>query len=344
MDEYKKEQNYRNEQNTRKKKKIGRYILFAILLLILAAMVAAVVYFVPLWRTAKDFERELDLAHFSYEVDVELESEGLTREQAAFMQVIARLTGLEPEKVLQIHMKGRVWEDRVYAEVSLSGSEVPLIEVYLSSGEDLINASLFYDTVRSGLVENHAALEGLLPVMAEGTYITINQAEKLSGEDLSIVRDFEPFFAQYDLSAVEYFAALAVLPHLEHEEGSVLALREVKEPTDAEGGKVSLYFEVEHPAQVVERNVEKYEKILSMLKLNIDGSSFRALKRLAVTLSSNGIEEIALPENVITQEQFDAVQEVRKLFEDIADLIQNSPPGFWDLIGKFLEVDEQSQN
>lgn len=127
-------------------------------------------------------------------------------------------------------------------------------------------------------------------------------------------------------------------------EERVLALREVKEPTGAEGGKVSLYFEVEHPAQVVERNVEKYEKILSMLKLNIDGSSFRALKRLAVTLSSNGIEEIALPENVITQEQFDAVQKVRKLFEDIADLIQNSPPGFWDLIGKFLEVDEQSQN
>lgn len=324
-----------NSKN-KKKKGIGKYILLVILLLILIAVAAAAIYFYSLWRTAKDFERELDLEHFSYVVDVDLEMEGLTKEQLDFMQVLARITGLEQEEILQMHIEGSVWEDRVYAAVSFAGSAVPLTELYLSSGDDFVNASLFYDTVRREMVAKNALLERMLPAIAENTYMTLEQAEKLSGENLSVVSDFEPFFSQYNLSAVEYFAALAVLPHLEHEEGSVLVLREVKEPSMAEGEKAALYFEVEQPAQVVERNVQKYEKILSRLNINIDGSSFKALKRLAVTVSSDGVQEIVMPENVMTQEQLDTIQEIQKLVEGIANLVQASPQELWDVISKLL--------
>lgn len=325
-----------NNQNKKKKRKTVKYILLIILFLILAAVVAAAIYFYSLWRTAKDFEKNLDLAHFSYVVDLELERDGLTREQLVFIDSLARISRLEQKDFMQLHIEGSVWEDRVYAEVSIPGLAAPLTEVYLSRGDDLINASFIYDTIRSEMVEKYALLDGLLPVIEGSAYITIVQAEKLSGEDLSNVRNFEPFFSKYNLTAVEYFAALAVLPHLEHEEGSALVLKEVKEPSGTNGEKVSLYFEAEQPAQVVERNVEKYEKILTKLNINIDGSSFKALKRLAVTLSSEGVQEIAMPENVVSQKQFDTIEEIQRLAKDIANLVQSSPQGLLDVISGLL--------
>lgn len=341
MEESKKELNTKDK---RKKRKIGKYVLLIILFLILAAVVAAAIYFYSLWRTAKDIEKNLDLAHFSYVVDVELERDGLTGEQLALIDSLARISGLEQKGFMQMHIEGSVWEDRVYAEVSIPGVAAPLTEVYLSRGDDLINASFIYDSFRSGMVEKYAMLDGLLPAIEGSAYITMEQAEKLSGEDLSSVRNFEPFFSQYNLTAVEYFAALAVLPHLEHEEGSTLVLKEVKEPSGTNGKKVSLYFEVEQPAQVVERNVEKYEKILTMLNINIDGSSFKALKRLAVTLSSQGVQEIVMPENVITQERFKEIQEIKGLVERIADLMQNSPSEFWGIPDQLLKGDGGNLN
>lgn len=334
MEESKKEL---NKKNKRKKGKIGKYILLIILFLILAAIVAAAIYFYSLWRTAKDFERELDLAHFSYVVDVELEREGLTKEQLELIDSLSRMSGLEQKEFLQMHIEGSVWEDKVHAQVSLSGSAVPMIEVYLSSGDDLINASLFYDVIRSEMVEKYALLDKLLPVIEENFYMTMEQAEKLTGEDLSSVRNFKPFFSQYDLSAVEYFAALAALPHLEHEKGSALILKEVKEQSRTKEKKVSLYFEVEQPAQVVERNVEKYEKILSQLNINIDGSSFKALKRLAVTLSSEGVQEIAMPKDVISRSQFNTVENVRRLLEEIANLSSQSPQDILNMMNMLQE-------
>lgn len=325
MAKNKKELDGLNNQNKKKKRKKVKYILLIILFLILAAVVAAAIYFYSLWRTAKDFEKNLDLAHFSYVVDVELERDGLTREQLALIDSLARISGLEQQDFMQMHIEGSVWEDRVYAEVSIPGLDAPLTEVYLSKGDDFINASFIYDTIRSEMVEKYALLDELLPVIEENFYMTMKQAEELTGEDMSSVRNFEPFFSQYNLTAVEYFAALAALPHLEHEKGSALVLKELKEPSGTNGKKVSLYFEVEQPAQVVERNVEKYGKILTQLNINIDGSSFKALKRLAVTLSSDGVQKIVIPGNVMSRKQLDAVREVRRLLEDIENLTQNLP-------------------
>lgn len=325
-----------NNYNKKKKKKKRKYILLIILLLILAAIIAGAIYFYSLWRTAKDFEKELDLAHFSYAVDVELEMVGLTREQREFIGVLARITGLEQEEFLQMHIEGSVWEDRVYAKVFSSGSAAPLAELYLSSGDDLINTSMFYDAVRSEIVGKYAFLSGLLPAVSEDSYMTMAQAEKLTGEDLSVVRNFEPFFSGYNLSAPEYFAVLAALPFIEHEEGSVLSLKEVKEPSGTKGQKVSLYFEVEKPAQVVERNVEKYGKLLSRLNININGSSFKALKRLAVTVSSEGVQEIVMPVNIISQEKLDIVEKIRSLVEEIANLPSDSPQVILDMVNRLL--------
>ena len=327
---------YQNNPNKKKKRKTLKYILLIILFLILAAVVAAAIYFYSLWRTAKDFEKNLDLAHFSYVLDVELERDGLTREQLDFIDSLAEISGLEQKDFMQMHIEGSVWEDRVYAEVSIPGLAAPLTEVYLSKGNDLINASFIYDTIRSEMVGKYALLEGMLPVIEGSVYMTMEQAEKLLGEDLSSIRNFEPFFSQYDLSALEYFAALAVLPHLEHEEGSALVLKEVKEPSGTNGEKVSLYFEVVQPAQVVERNVEKYEKILTKLNINIDGSSFKALKRLAVTLNSDGVQEIVMPVNVISQEQIEKIEEIQRLAESIADLLQTSPQELLNIMNMLL--------
>lgn len=320
----------------KKKKKKGKYILLIILLLVLAAIAAASIYFFSLWRTAKELEKELDLAHFSYAVDVELTQEGLTQEQLAFIDSLARISGLEQNKFLRMHIEGSVWEDKVYAQVFLLGEDTPLAELYLSGGDDYINASLCYDAVRSAMVKKFALLDGLLPVVTKSSYMTMEQAERLTGEDLSVVRDFEPFFTRYHLAAPEYFAVFAVLPFIEHEKGSVLTLKEIKEPSQAKDKKISLYFEAEDPAQIVERNVAKYGDILSRLNINIDGSSFKALRRLAVTVSSEGVQEIVMPADVISREQMDTVEKIRGLFEEIGNLPSDSTQLILDMVNRLL--------
>lgn len=167
--------------------------------------------------------------------------------------------------------------------------------------------------------------------------MTVEQAERLTGEDLSAVRNFEPFFSKYNLSAREYFLILAALPFIEHEEGTVLSLKEVKEASGTGEQKASLYFEVEEPAQVVERNVEKYGNILSRLNINIEGSSFKALKRLAVTVASEGTQEIVLPVDLIDEEKLAIVEKIRRLVQDIASLPSDSPQIILELVNRLLE-------
>lgn len=325
-----------NKIDPKKKKKV-KYILLFILLLILAAVIAAAVYFYSLWRTAKRFEKELDLAHFFFAVDVELEQEGLTGEQLALIDSLAGISGLKRKTFLKLRIEGSVWEDKVYAEIFPAGSSDPLTEVYLSSGDDFVNISPLYDSIRSELVRRYARyapLDGLLPVIGGDCYMTLEHVEELTGGDLSSIRNFEPSFSQYDLSAVEYFAALAVLPFIEHEKGSALTLKAVKEPIGVDGRRAVLYFEMEQPAQVVERNVEKYGDILSQLNINIDGSSFKALKRLAVTMGSEGVQEIAMPENVIGGALLDILGAIRELFDASTDLATMSSRDIMGLLYK----------
>ncbi len=306
----------------KKKKRVGKYILLILLFLFIAAIVAMTAHFYPIWRAAKDFEQKLDFARFSFSMDVELEEEALTGEQRKLISVFAELSGLEQNDFMRMHVEGSVWDDRVYAEITSEKEEELRVELYLSDTEDLVNAGPIYNKIRGRLVEEYALLDYILPAPVGDVYMTLEQAEKLSGEDLDSVREFEPAFSEYNLSAAEYFVILAALPLQAKRAGdNSFVLEELRRPVQGqEDMGVWLHFEVEQPAGLVRRFLEKYAGYLPASGLSENIAEFEALKRLDMTLTSEGAREPVMPANVIDSRLPDIVEGVRQLLEKIGSL------------------------
>ncbi|MFH4146691.1 hypothetical protein WAI91_22285, partial [Acinetobacter baumannii] len=63
----------------------------------------------------------------------------------------------------------------------------------------------------------------------------------------------------------------------------------------------------------------------------------KALKRLAVTVASEGTQEIVLPVDLIDEEKLAIVEKIRRLVQDIASLPSDSPQIILELVNRLLE-------
>lgn len=302
------------QEKPKKKKKAGKYILLVILLLIAGLIVAAVIHFLPIWSSARDFEQKLNLGRFSYVMDLEFEESKLSDKQRALFGSFAEMNGLEQKDIMRLHIEGSVWDDRVYAELTPAGAGEPAVEFYLSKAADLINAGPIYNKIRSGLVEEYALLDALLPAPVGDVYMTLEQAEQLSGQDLSTLRDFEPTFSQYRFSALEYFAVMAALPLVKGTEKNSLILEEVKKKDS-----VYLHFEAENPAQIAAETLEAYKQF-STPELAAMVETVRALKSIEIMITSEGVQEIKVPTNVMDSKLPGIVENIRQLIEQLKNL------------------------
>lgn len=302
------------QEKPKKKRKVGRYILLVILLLLVGAVAAAVIHFLPIWNSARDFEQKLNLGRFSYVLDLEFDENKLSDQQRELFASFAEMSGLGQKDILRLHIEGRVWDDRVYAELTPAGAGESAAEFYLSKEADLINAGPIYNRIRNGLVEEYALLDALLPAPVGDVYMTLEQAEKLSGRDLRALRDFEPAFSQYRFSAPEYFAVMAALPLVKGTEKNDLILEEVKKKDS-----VYLHFEAENPAQIAEETLKAYKQ-LSTPELAAMVETVEALERIELMITSEGVSAVTIPDNVMDSKLPDIVEKIRQLMEQLKNL------------------------
>ena len=166
-------------------------LLPGILLLLIAAGAAALlIRFFPCLQGAAFLNQNGDLGRLSFDVTLKLSEEALSQEQTAFFDTLAQITGTDKEALLTLHIRGQSWEELLYFEITPEGSEVPLTELYLGEQQDVVNAAMLYNAVRSNLAGQYELLDLLLPQWSGEEYMSLEQAGQMLGLDLSWLGDF----------------------------------------------------------------------------------------------------------------------------------------------------------
>lgn len=203
---------------------MGKHIRRIVLLLLLAIAVYLGIRFYPVWKAAKYLSDNMDFAHYSYELEVELDQEEMQREQGRLLEILTGVTGFEPEAMCRLTVRGSVWEDTIHALIYPSGADSPLIELYLGSDTDVVNETYIYNAVRNHLAEKVRLLGLVMPEQKEALYMTLEQVEEMFGLDLRGVRGFSLQTADNGIGVGQYFAMLAVMDREKSAEGSRFTL------------------------------------------------------------------------------------------------------------------------
>ena len=94
--------------------KKGKIVLLVILALLLILAGCLFMRFYPAWKSAEVLQEKMDLAHFTYEVEFELNKEKLPTEYTKIFESLSEITGVEESIMYNLTAKGTGWEDVIY--------------------------------------------------------------------------------------------------------------------------------------------------------------------------------------------------------------------------------------
>ena len=326
---------------------MGKHVRRIMLLLLLAIAVYLGIRLYPVWKAAVYLAENMDFAHYTYELEVELDQEEMQREQGRLLEILAAVTGFEPEAMCRLTVRGSVWEDTIHALIYPGGmegvqaTESPLIELYLGSDTDVVNETYIYNAVRNHLAEKVRLLGLVMPEQNEMLYMTLEQVEQIFGLDLKGVRDFSLQTDGEGIGAGQYFIMLALMSREKAAEGSSFTLEteqvglEVTVPEGDSADTVSapilrLHMEQVHSMEdggsteggfsgkILHSIKElagldgKVDQIFSQMGFPVSGEQLAAVKSLSVTIEPGG-NEIIMPTNFVNQTVVELISRIREL-------------------------------
>ena len=293
---------------------MGKYIRCIVLLLLIAAAVCLGIRFYPVWRAARYLHENMDLAHYAYELEVELDSGALRREYGSLFTVLTGMTGFEEDALCHLTVRGNVWEDTIHVLLYPQGAGNPLVELYLGNDMDVINETLIYHAVRSHLAEQFRLFGLVLPEQEESLYMSLEQVEQRFGLDLESVRNFGLPFTGDEISAVRYFILLAVMDREKGEGRSLYSLETgqmaagIEVPEGGSDVPLTLRLHIEKPGETD----EKILGIISRLGFPVDRGRLSMVKSVSLTMVPGG-NEIVMPENFVNQTVVELISRIREL-------------------------------
>lgn len=284
-----------------------KYILLGLLLVVAAFAACLGIQFYPIWKSARILQENMDLVHFTYELEAELDREALPEEQKDLLEMLARLTGYGEGTFYRFTVRGNVWEDRIHALVFPEDAAEPLMELYLSDGEDVINETMLYNRIRGHLVGEYTLLGYLMPEQESNLYMTLEQVEQIFDVDLSELRSLQLSFGGGMFSDRQYFTMLNAMSREREGEEYSYSLEtgrmrlQIDLPAAESGGSVTIGVSAQKPADV--------------------------LNTLSVVLKTGQGREIKMPDNFVKQDTVDLISKIRawiKKFFTSALLIRHS--------------------
>ena len=264
----------------------------------------------------------MDFAHYSFELEVELNQEEMQGKQGRMLEVLAGVTGFEPEAMCRLTVRGSVWEDTIHVLIYPEGmeevhsTESPLIELYLGSDTDVVNETYIYNAVRNHLAEKFRLLGLVMPEQNEMLYITLEQVEAMFGLDLTEVRNFSLPSIGDNISAGRYFILLAFMDKKKAVEGSRYTLEteqaelEVTVPesdsTDTAAAPV-LRLHMEEVQSMEE--VQPMEEVQSMEEVHSMEASY-SIEGGRSTKETQSVEEKDSMQGVHSRKILDSIKEM----------------------------------
>ena len=309
-------------------------LLPGILLLLIAAGAAALlIRFFPCLQGAAFLNQNGDLGRLSFDVTLKLSEEALSQEQTALFDTLAQITGTDKEALLTLHIRGQSWEELLYFEITPEGSEVPLTELYLGEQQDVVNAAMLYNAVRSNLAGQYELLDLLLPQWSGEEYMSLEQAGQMLGLDLSWLGDFSLSDYENMFSYWEYFVMLAVMKperasdgsqefslHTDFAEGEQekegsadLKLRLQK---NADPSVLSAEFEVNNLPMAL----DKLDSLLVRMGREESFSEREGLRRiesLAGSLTIGEAHQLQMPDALMDQDTVERIAAIRQILQEM---------------------------
>lgn len=311
---------YREESKASGKRK---YILIVLLFLLAVGVVGAVIHFYPVWSSAEIIHREADLSSFYYEIEVELDQAGLPEEQQKLFGMLERLAGCEQDAMYQLRIRGSVWEDRIHVLLYPKGMQEPLIEMYLSDGDDMLSETVLYNVIREHLVEQFDMLGLLMTKQTDDVYITLEQVEQMFGVDLSGIRSFALPEAE-ELSTWQYFVMLALLRGEKLENGRMFSASEDQfqmELVVAEGeGQCSVRcaLSVQDPGTLSEGiDLSRLSGLFPDAEILEWPEQLSMFKSIDIVLTWGEDQEISMPKELVSQDTVELISKIRQLVQKL---------------------------
>lgn len=291
-----------------KRGKMGRLVL----LLLAVVLVYLGIRLYPVWKAAVYLEKQLDMEHCAYEMEVVLDREAFPEGSDRAFKIMAELTGLKETDLYKLTMKGEVWEDLIHILVFPGEASAPLAELYLGNDIAVINETMLYNTIRDNLVEKYALLGTVMPRQEETLYITLEQTEQLFGLDLGKVRDFRLDGINTDIGAGGYFLLLAVMSRERGTGADCFTLAtdhvelEFEIPGEGAVSSMKMELQVQNPSELV----EKMSFLASWMGLPT-GKQLNMVKSFAFTMTP-GSERITVPGDYVNQNVVELLSRIRE--------------------------------
>lgn len=302
--------------------KKGKIVLLVFLIILLLLVGFLFLRFYPAWKAAEIMQERTDLAHFTYELEIELDKEELPSEYVEIFASLAEIAGVEEEVLYNLTAKGTVWEDITYVQLYFEGQKEALVEMYLSDGLDVINESKIYKAFREKLVGRSELLAMLIPEGEDNVYMTLEQANQLFGIDMSGVANFSIPFTDMTFEQKEYFLALAALSHEKHDNSDLFALDMeriqlgIDVPKADSSSLVEAHLAVQEPAEALAEVAELIGKI--GVDVEIPAENFKIIKRLTLDAVTENAVEPTMPTNFLSQDTINVLSEIGALIEQFA--------------------------
>lgn len=329
-------------ESEKKKGRKKRIVTCVLIVLSAVAVFAAVLFsrFWPVYGDAKFLAEHLELSRFTYELEVRLDPAELEEETVKLLDTLGELTGTEREDMYRLLVRGSVDGDKIHASLYPAGRREPLIELYLSDGEDVVNCAMFYQAVRSHYTEGNSLAAFLFPEWNDHEYVSLEQMEQILELDLEKVGNFRLSLADRKLTVGEYFALLAVSEREKSgRDGRIYAAS--MQGADSSGGEtgsgtgeslggripaleVRLEFDRTSPVTELSVFADNPSELLEGLPERLSGlvgteaEKYRAIKEASLTLTAGEEVRLEIPQDLISQRAVDIIAGIRSVIREIS--------------------------
>ena len=299
------------------KKKIGLIVV----IIILALIASAVIYCLPRWKSSEVLLNNADMVHFTFDAEIDFKQENLDGQMKETIDTIALLLGKEEKDLCELHVKGNVYENKIFAEIYPGEEKEPAVSFYLSEEERVINASPFVKAYRDKIAEVLSAtplLGNMLPEVPEELFLTTEQVEGIFGVDLSVLDHFSYNMSPLTLNRFELFVELLFMER--DEEEAISTYKWESEHIEAE---IDIPH-VENPVVVEKLSVHQpadtihaIEDKLKTFKIQIPAEGLEAVDEISIDVYTGQGSAITFPEKSDTA-VLDAILKVKEFITGLS--------------------------
>ena len=301
-----------------KKKK---YILLAVALLLIVITAGIGAHFYPRWKSAETLQNNLDFAHYSCELEAELDRKELSESQNNFIEILAKLMGLQEGDLYRLTVKENAWEDKLHILIYPKGTSEPLIELYSNGDATVVNETILYNAFRTRVVSQYPLLSYLMPEQEEDLYMTLEQVEQIFGIDLSAIHDFPLSFSDREFTAKHWFAMLASMSRKKQEDGNLFELvtEQVQVRFHISAGEDTSAVTIQFSVRDIKDTFADKKDLFSRIGMQMSDEQIRILKSFDMTLMSGEGKEFVMPTNLVNQSTVDLISEIRAKIGEVIE-------------------------